>query len=367
MKRVRREQHLTLLLAAIGSAVTTSDRNAWGHGGVEEAERPSAESNAPRSAAEPSHRAPPGRVSFAAGTPPGTDVLPIETGALAADGASALIDLDLVLGWGRVPFAFQSLPTTGTSSVTYVRSDGVDANVQSLVVAASVELLRHVSAGLRLPLTFAEFFRDASLSRATASLGNIELAADYASVVARGLRLVASLAATLPTSQGNDIPADLDRVPAASVDAAAYDRDSLALAASAARGYEDSALFAPNRLGVVPKLTLAYDAYPFRVEPYVKVENLFLTSSSPAPSYLGDVVGGLAAGYWIERQFDVGLRGWCNVPYAGADKRVAISVEGSVLARFGPIRPYAGVIVPVAGPPSANGFLGVRLGVASVW
>ena len=364
---MRRGQHLTLLLAALGGAIIATGRNAWGHGGVEEEERPSAEPNAPRSAGEPSRRSPPGRASFNAGTPPGTDVLPIETEALAADGASALIDLDLVLGWGSVPFAFQNLPTTGTTSITYARRDGVDANVQSLVVAGSVELFAHLSAGVRLPLAFAEFFPDGSLSRGTASLGNIELAADYASVVARRLRLVTSLAATLPTLQGTEIPADLDRIPAASVDAAAYDRDSLARAASAARGYEDNALFAPNRLGVVPKLTLAYDAYPFRVEPYVKVENLFLTSSSPAPSYLGDVVGGLAAGYWIERQFDVGLRGWCNVPYAGADKRVAISVEGSVLARFGPIRPYAGVIVPVAGPPSANGFLGVRLGVASVW
>jgi hypothetical protein len=237
--------------------------------------------------------------------------------------------------------------------------------VQSLILGGTLELLEHVSVGLRLPVTFAAFSPDGSLSRSTASFGNIELAGSYEAAVARRVALVTSLAVALPTSQGNEIPADLDRAPAARVDVMGYDRSSLALAAASARGYEDNALFAPNRLGLVPKLTLAYDAYPFRVEPYVRVENLFSTGSPPA--YLGEVVGGFRIGYWVERHFEVGLRAWCNIPYAGPDERAAVSVESSLLGRFGSVRPYGGVIVPVAGPPFENGFLGVRVGVAGVW
>jgi hypothetical protein len=254
---------------------------------------------------------------------------------------------------------------TGTPSVTYTRSSSVDANVQSLILGGSLELLEHVSVGLRLPVTFAAFSPDGSLSRSTASFGNIELAGSYEAAVARRLALVTSLAVALPTSQGNEIPADLDRVPAARVDVMGYDRSSLAFAAASARGYEDNALFAPNRLGLVPRLTLAYDAYPFRAEPYVKIENLFSTASSPA--YLGEVVGGIRIGYWVERHLEIGLRGWCNVAYAGPDERAAISIESSLLGRFGSVRPFAGVIVPVVGPPFENAFLAVRLGVAAVW
>jgi hypothetical protein len=31
---------------------------------------------------------------------------------------------------------------------------------------------------------------------------------------------------------------------------------------------------------------------------------------------------------------------------------------------LGPVRPYAGVIIPLTGPPSDNGYVGVRIGLS---
>ena len=199
------------LAAWVGAAVFSSARAASAHGDVDE-ERPTR--------AAPS--APPS-VSTAAPTPPpppseggpSADALSSEARSGSAESTrgeredKASVRLDLVLGWGRVPFALQNLPTSGMSSVTYTRADGVNTNVQSLLLGGSFELTEHVKVGLRLPLTFAGFSPDGSAGRSTTSVGNLELGGEYVAFLTRRLRIIGSLGVTLPTAQGTEIPRDL--------------------------------------------------------------------------------------------------------------------------------------------------------------
>jgi len=273
--------------------------------------------------------------------------------------------LDLVLGWGKVPFAVLSTPATGpVPNPTYTYADKVPSNVQSFILGGSMEIMEHVEVGARLPFSFAGFSPDGTPGRSATSFGNLELEGAYGGRVAEGLRLTGSLGLALPTAQGTEVPPDLN-VAATYVDQSAYDRWSLNRAAAAARGYEDNALFEPNRLGIIPKVGLLYRTHGLSLEPYLKIENLISTSSSLTNSYVGELVGGLRVGYWVHKEFEVALRGWVNVGYAGADddKKTTVAIEPQAVLRFGPVRPYLGVIIPFTGPPNDGGFVGLRLGV----
>jgi hypothetical protein len=138
-------------------------------------------------------------------------------------------------------------------------------------------------------------------------------------------------------------------------------------AAAFARGYEDNALFEPKRLGLVPKIGARYQVRGLSIEPYVKVENLIGTSTTLEQSYVGELVAAVRVGYWVHKQFEAALKGWVNVGYAGADedKKTAVSLEPQLVLRFGALRPYAGVIIPVTGLPQDNSYFGVHVGVAA--
>ncbi len=275
------------------------------------------------------------------------------------------VGLDLVLGWGKVPFAVENAPTGGQPVPTYSYADKVPSNVQSFILGGGLEVVEHVEIGARLPFTFAGFSPNGTQGRNATSFGNLELEGEYGQRVAEGLRLSGSLGVALPTAQGTELPPDLANAPATNVDHSGFDRWSLSRAAAAARGYEDNALFEPNRLGIVPRVGLLYRNHGLSLEPYLKLENLIATSSALQQGYVGEFVGGLRVGYWVHKEFEVALRSWVNVGYAGADedKKTTVAIEPQVVLRFGPVRPYVGVIVPFTGPPSDESFVGVRLGV----
>lgn len=275
------------------------------------------------------------------------------------------VGLDLVLGWGKVPFAVTSPPTGAEPTPSYSYQDKVPSNVQSFILGGGVEVIDHVEVGARLPFTFAGFSPDGSPGRSATSFGNLELEGAYGGRVAPGLRLYGSLGVALPTSQGTEVPSDLSNANVTAVDQSAYDRWSLNRAAAAARGYEDNALFEPNRFGIIPRVGLLYRNHGLSLEPYLKLENLIGTSSTLSNGYVGELVGGLRVGYWVHKEFEVALRGWANVGFAGADedKKTTVAIEPQVVLRFGPVRPYVGVIVPFTGPPSDESFVGIRLGV----
>jgi hypothetical protein len=332
---------LAALLAL--TAATAAGRDARAHGDVD-IDRPE-----PPSAPSP---------ATASATPRPED-------AQATRTERSTLTLDMVLGWGTVPFAVQSLPGTGDPSLTYSRSDRTQADVQSFVLAGSTEWSEHWGAGVRLPFTFASFSPAGSPSRSTSSFGNIELYADTAAPLAQGLRLVGSIGLALPTAPGQEVPPGLTGQSAAATPESAYDRWSLSRAAVFARGEEEDALFEPQRLGLIPKIGLLYRRGSLRLEPTVKVESLFATSSSLQAAYVGEVVAALRVGYAVHEHLEIAARGWVTVGYAGTsdDRTTVVAVEPGLVLRFGSVRPYAGVILPLAGPPSDNGFFGVRAGV----
>jgi hypothetical protein len=294
----------------------------------------------------------------------------------AAEGEERVtLNADLVLGWGKAPFAVQNLPTTGTQAVTYSYAGATPSDVQSFIFSGLVEVAKHVEIGARLPLSFATFnpqgaSPEGAAARSTNSFGNIELEAEYASRVALAgastLKLVGILGVALPTALGDEIPSDLVARDASAVDVNAYDRFSLSRAASMARGDEDSALFEPKRLGLVPKVAVSYQGPHLSIEPSLKVENLLSTSSSLAAPYIGEIVPALRVGYRATRVVELVVRAWANVRFAAesGDRGTTAAVEPRIALRFGTVMPYAGAIIPVSGLAYSNSFLGIRLGVA---
>lgn len=293
-----------------------------------------------------------------------------EKGEKKHEEKAVVVGVNLVLGFGKVPFAVQNGVGTGPSpqAPTYSATDKTSSDVQSFVFGASAEVAEHLGIGVRVPLTFATFNPDGAASRSTTAVGNVEFEGEYGIHLAKGLKLVPALGVALPTAPGTELDPALSN--ATNVDQSALDRFSLSKAAAAARGYEDNALFEPHRWGIIPKLALEYR--PVRglgIEPFVKLENLVASENDTTPSYVGELVYGLRVGYWIQKQFELGLKFWANTTFAGADedKTTSAALEPQIVLRFGPVRPYAGVIIPVAGPPQQNNFFGIRLGVAAAF
>jgi hypothetical protein len=284
---------------------------------------------------------------------------------------AVVVGVDLVLGFGKVPFAVQNGVGAGPNpqTPTYSATDKTSSNVQSFVFGASAEVAEHLGVGVRVPLTFATFNPDGFSSRSTTAVGNVEFEGEYGIHLGKGLKLTPALGVALPTAPGVELDPALSN--ATNVDQSGFDRFSLSKAAAAARGYEDNALFEPRRWGIIPKLALEIrPVHGLNIEPFVKLENL--VSSSPSdiqPTYVGELVYGLRAGYWIQKQFELALKFWANTTFAGADedKTTSAALEPQIVLRFGPVRPYAGVIIPLAGPPQQNNFFGIRLGVAAAF
>ena len=277
---------------------------------------------------------------------------------------SATVNFDLVLGWGNVPFVVQNAPTAGTGTPTYSAVDKAPANVQSAIFGGEVEVNEHFAAGVRVPVTSAQF-TSGSQSRSTLGVGNVEVEGEYGGFLAKGLRLSGAIGIALPTADGDEIPPTLTNASANSVNEAAFDRYSMAKAAAMARGYEDNALFEPQRLGIIPKVALVYRTHGLSIEPYLKMENLGATTSALDQGYVGELVGALRVGYWVHKEIEVAVKAWFNAGFAGSpdDKVTSAAIYPELVLRFGPVRPYVGLIAPLAGPPKDNGFLALRVGL----
>jgi hypothetical protein len=280
--------------------------------------------------------------------------------------------LDLVLGWGKVPFALQNLPGSPMNPspyLTYSAADAVPSNVQSFILGGEFEVAEHIVIGARMPFTFAGFSPDNQTGRATTGVGNLELEGAYEKKINRALEVSGALGIALPFAAGNEIPPDLNNAPAGTVDSTAFDRFSLSKAAAAARGFEDNALFEPQRFGIIPKVEVEYHwKKKLELSGYVKLENLIGTQNTSDPNYVryvGELVPGVSGGYRIIPQLEPRLRMWLNATFAGPDedKKTSFALEPQVVGHLGSFEPYIGVIVPLAGPPHDNGFVGVRLGV----
>jgi hypothetical protein len=132
---------------------------------------------------------------------------------------------------------------------------------------------------------------------------------------------------------------------------------------SDSRGREDTAAFATNHFGIVPKVGALYKGMEkVELEGYVKYESLHATASDA--SYEGAVVVLARGSYRFHKYADATLRAWTNIAVAGPDSAVVL-VEPQVRFHFGAIMPIVGVVLPVAGELTDPYVIGARASIAA--
>jgi hypothetical protein len=279
----------------------------------------------------------------------------------AAEEGPLALSLDLVVGFGRTEIAEANRETAGAFDLA-----SSHVTVESFVLSGAYELSEHIGLELRVPFAIGSLSATDDTSRTAFALGNLELGGEYELELSETLALAISLGVSLPTAQGAELPAAEggEAGHASAADGGSFDHASINAAAAAARGFEDNALFEPERIGLIPKVGLAFHPGRVRLEPYVKVENLISTAHAAEHSYLGELVLGTFAGYQLSPALELGARVFGNLAFAGGGESVGV-VEPQLRAYFGPLRLVLGGIIPFAGSLTDPQFGGVRLIVAA--
>ena len=267
----------------------------------------------------------------------------------------------------RSPSPCRTCRPPASPAITYSRSD--QTPVRRPVVHPRRRRPRWPStseSSVRLPFTFATFSPSGSASRSTdVASATSSSRASTRVPVAHGPSPRRALGVALPTAQGTEIPVGLSEQSAGTrPSTGAYDRWSLepgrrvrprlrgqrALRAAAPRHHPEDR----------PRATRVHGAQHRAVREGGEPRSGPRARSTRATS--ASSWAALRVGYWVHREFELALKGWVNVGFAGTsdDKTTAAALEPQVVLRFGSVRPYAGVILPLAGPPSDNGFIGVR-------
>jgi hypothetical protein len=344
MKRMRALPALSVVLAVLAGA-----RGARAHGEV-----------------ETERREHPGGVSAA------PDVVP-EAGAPSEEPREEKVELaaDLVVGFGKTPLAVQQAPQSFTTVPPYTAGSARSTS-ESVVLEGGYHILPQFAVGVVVPFSFATFSPPSEDSRGTSAFGNLEVSGAYELPTRRSTKVAFGLGVSLPTAQGSELPSadELAQQQGAAFTPAAYDRYAVNRAAALSRGYEENALFEPDRLGINPRVQVEWEARRLRLEGSVKLENLIATSTSLAHSYLGELVPGVRAGYALGPAAEVGVRVWANYAFAGSDdsSKLALVAEPQLVGTFGNLRPVLGVIVPFAGAPTDPWqFVGLRLSLLATF
>lgn len=281
------------------------------------------------------------------------------------------ITVDFVTGGANLDTVAQGPLISGTRSFTSV-VDSSRVTATSFVLGTEYALSKPFALGVRLPIIMGELeSRTGSVTNAQSDLfmaGNLEFQGRYSRPIAPQLMLEAGLALALPTAGGEEPPitSDAARDPRLTYNYASTDRFYLARAAELTRGSQESALFEPGRLGLVPNIGLRGRVKKLRWSAVVKVQNLIATTKNPESRYIGEVVAALRGSYELVRHVEPGLAVWTNITYTlhAEREQTGILLEPNVRFPFNHIVPYAGVVIPVAGRFVDQNVFAVRVGVA---
>jgi hypothetical protein len=272
---------------------------------------------------------------------------------------------DNVIGIGRTPVIETDAIRLGGAPLVHHLND-VRFQSQNFDIGVSYEFINDLAIGIEFPLTHITY--NSSLStRSVTSIGNFELNAEYAKIIAKHLELVPSLEIALPTAQGDELPTkeEVDADPGKSRELTPLDRFAAQRAAAAARGWEENHLFAPQRLGIVPRIGLLWEIGHLELEPYAKFGALVSTNKKP---FEGDFVFALRAAYRFHKFFDGGVRVWTNIPVGGSlpeDESPIGVLEPQLRGHFGAFLPVFGVVLPFVGPLSHPENVGIRFAIAA--
>lgn len=274
--------------------------------------------------------------------------------------------LDAVFGFGATPVVSQRI---AGPLITEERRSAESARfaTSSINLGLAYDIRKELQAAAMLPIGFGYLSPDNSAfpneTRGSTILGNFTLGAAYKIRPTKNISVFGRLDVALPTASGDQLP-DAARVSTLGhIDQKQFDRRSLLQAMTDSRGREDTASFASNHLGLVPKVAVAWTGMEkVEVDGYVKYQSLHATASQA--SYEGSFVVAARGSYRFHGNADATLRAWTNLPTAGADSAVA-ALEPQLRGHFGSFHPMVGVILPFAGELTNPYAIGVRATLAA--
>lgn len=277
--------------------------------------------------------------------------LPTLVSAEEHEGDHVKLGLDLVIGPGQkfsVPEVLDGpipnkLPTT-----------------ESFLLGAGFQVVDHFWVGARFGLSTGSVPEGNGDSKFVSAFSNLELEGEYELELGEDTEFAVSLGIALPTAQGNEP----DENAAASEFVDAVRHRALQVAAAAARGYEENALFEPGRLGFIPKAQIIHHIGNFVLEPYVKLETLIRTGSGDEKSVLTELVFGGLAGYQLLGIVTLGVRMWGNLALHETNES-AYMLEPHVRVDLGPLRAAVGALIPVATPLEEPTVPAIRLAASA--
>lgn len=266
------------------------------------------------------------------------------------------VKLDTVLGFGKIVQRGQA---------------GPDATAFSFVLGGGYRLGRSFRLGLRLPLTTASVTSGLTGKKESGTaLGNVELAAAYIARLGTHTELPIELGLALPTASGDAFDSDIGKQRAAAVNEAA----------AQSRAFEENALFAPHRFGVVPKVSLEYEKRGLAAAGFTKLQLMFKAGGGSAPEgsrittnslSLVSVTGGEVFYDVVGDKLAVGSRAWIALlakdtididltAQQESPSKVQLALEPGVRAKLGRWGAGLSYIAPLGGQLGGN-MSGVRL------
>jgi hypothetical protein len=277
--------------------------------------------------------------------------LQVDEGAQQQRGANIELTADMVVGYGHVPTLNAALPTTLTTG-TLASVDDTKITSDSYILGLGWWLRNSLRLGFRLPIAHAQYSPgESKLARGVTALGNLEFSVLYERQLSKSLALIPSLALTLPTAPGSELPAaaQVEANPSATYGNGTADRYSTLRAAAGSRGFEENPLFSSQRFGIVPRVDLSFRSGKIEIAPFVKMDNLFSSTKSATEGWLGNIVGGASVGVGLAKWLDFGIRAWASYALQkdGRDDNLLVDVEPQLRLHFGPIHPVIGLLIPV--------------------
>lgn len=268
--------------------------------------------------------------------------------------------LDAVFGFGVTPVLSQRIVGPLVSQESHT-AESARFQTTSVNLGLSYEAISNLRIGALLPLGAGSLIPNET--RGSTVVGNFTLGGEYEAHARKNLVLSLGLGVALPTASGNQLPDPTTVNTLGHVDQTAFDRRSLLQAMSDSRGREDTAAFATDHLGLVPKLGALYTGIEkIELEGYVKYQSLHATASEG--SYEGAVVVAARGSYRLGKYADATLRAWTSVAVAGPDSTVVV-VEPQARFHLGAVMPIIGVVLPVAGELTSPYDIGVRGSLAA--
>lgn len=284
-------------------------------------------------------------------------MLPTLVSAEEHEDTHVKLGLDLVIGPGQ---KFSAAEITAPFSGTSAEVDAKLPTTESFLLGAGFQVVDHFWIGARFGLSTGSVPEGNGDNKFVSAFSNLELEGEYELELGEDTELALSLGIALPTAQGNepDEGASLTEL------ADAVRHRMLQVAAAAARGYEENALFEPGRLGLIPRVQIIHHMGGLVLEPYLKLETLIRTGSGDEKSVLTELVFGGFAGYQLAHLVTLGVRMWGNLALHETSES-AYMIEPHVRVDVGPLRAAVGAIIPVASPLAEPTVPGIRLAASA--